>query len=301
MNLNLSSFLRFPLLNRIRHRTLVAGCTLAAFFSFTAATDAAVIAYDSFDSYSTGTLNGDNGGTSWSNAFAVTGGTVNVISGGLSYSSGSININGGTQSVSIQGASNNNALITRQFTSQSGSGDIWFSFLFRANTGAGGDDFLQFWAGANSNVNGSGALLYSSAIFNDRITSGTGVITTGTSTIPATAATTHLLVGRFSTAGAPSATNYDRIELWVNPTSTSAFSGAADVTAERDSAISTGISWFGVRTAFLDASDDYRFDELRFGTTALSVIPEPNICILFGIGLGALVTFRRKCRRASLS
>jgi hypothetical protein len=258
-----------------------------------ASSNAAMIAYDSFDSYAVGPLAAGNGGTGWLNPYSVATGTVNVVSGGLSYTGGSISVNGGTQAVSVQGASNSNNLITRQFAAQTGN-DIWFSFLFRPVTGAGGDDFLQFWIGANSTVNGSGALLYNSGILNDRITSATGVITNGVSSISASAGTTYFLVGRFSTAGAPSATNYDRIELWVNPTSTAAFSGAADVTADRDTGIATGITWLGVRTANLDASDDYRFDELRVGTDALSIVPEPNAGLMLLAGLAALIAIRRR-------
>src|SRR5688572_29961658 len=93
------------------HRPVIIFTAALSFLGSLTDAGAAVIASDDFNSYAIGALAGNNGGTGWSNAYAVAPGTVNISAGGLSYSGGSININGGTQSVAVLGNSNNNSMI----------------------------------------------------------------------------------------------------------------------------------------------------------------------------------------------
>ena len=86
--------------------------------------------------------------------------------------------------------------------------------------------------------------------------------------------------------------NYDRMELWVNPTSQTL--GMADAMVNFDAGLSGGIDLFSNRIVGTETGQIYRFDELRIGTTADSVvpIPEPSTTILLVVG--TVMTLLRK-------
>ncbi len=131
-----------------------------------------------------------------------------------------------------------------------------------------------------------------------RILSTAGDTATGNSTsgsVNAVTGTTVFLLGRFSTDGSPSSVNYDRMELWVNPTSLTL--GTADATVDFNSGLapSTGFGSFGMRVVNLAAGEEMRFDELRIDTALIGVVPEPASAgmLLGGLALASLVRRRR--------
>jgi len=262
---------------------------------------AAVVAYDSFNSYTPGTLQGGSGGTSWATNWAVEAtleSNVNVVNGGLSYSGGAISIDGGSQALAITGDANNGALLTRSFANQTGS-ELWFSFLFRPNGDVQVGDFLQFWLGTNNSVTSSGSIgdvSQTTLFYGAR--AGTSSANNASSPTNQAADTTVFLVGRISTDGPGGATaaNFDRMELWVNPVSFTLGTANAISNADTGFTSTTGIDWFGLRTVDLDTTDVRTIDELRVGTDFISVVPEPGISSLL---MGSLVVWLAFWRRRS--
>ncbi|WAC18729.1 PEP-CTERM sorting domain-containing protein [Luteolibacter sp. SL250] len=261
--------------------------------------DAALVAYDGFAGYADGALAGNNGGTGWSNAWATaSGATVNVAANGLSYNAGSITVGGNSQAVSILNDSNSGSVATRQFATITSS-EVWFSLLVQPN-GADGNDFIQLYVGTNNNFSNSGAVGDLNSNNNNnywgaRIRAGAGDSGTSSSGTALSNGNTTFLVARISTDGTTGAAGtYDKIELWVNPTSTTLGTADAFVDGSLDLATTTGIDWFGIRTVNLDAGDNFIFDEFRVGTTLESVVvPEPGT-ISLTLALAGALAFRRR-------
>lgn len=263
---------------------------------------AALIAYDSFNTYPTGDLSGNNGGEGWTTAWASFTAANDVVAGGLSYSSGGVIIEGGANSMQktgTAGGANADPYLNRSFTSTS-STEVWMSFLLRS-TNLSGTDFLEFYLSDATGENFSGA-----ALINFGATGGDKVGARANPSLAAnsvsaynggiSANTTYFLVLRVSGDGEASATNYDRVELWVNPSSTTL--GASTVSVDLDMGINS-LSYFGLRAANLANSDVFGFDELRIGTTTLDVVvPEPAPASILAVGVLSLSLYRR--RRAGL-
>jgi hypothetical protein len=120
----------------------------------------AVIVGDSFETYPTGALAGQNGGLpssgSWTSPYSAIS-TITVVNGGLSYANGDIDIQGGTQSASI-GSGNSNTALSRSFSPQ--TGNVYFSLLLRPVNGltSDTDDFLQFIIDDNGDQNNAGSI-----------------------------------------------------------------------------------------------------------------------------------------------
>ena len=111
----------------------------------------ATLVYDGFEGYTTGaTLHGANGGTGWTSPYTIGASQQSLVtaaSGGLSYSGGSIVINGGSSSASLKNLANNNDLLVRQFTPIVGASEVWFSLVYKPVANVDGNDFVQFWIG----------------------------------------------------------------------------------------------------------------------------------------------------------
>ncbi|MEM1060555.1 MAG: PEP-CTERM sorting domain-containing protein [Verrucomicrobiota bacterium] len=263
---------------------------------------AQLVAFDSFETYSAGALNGSNGGTGWTAAWTATANAaVQDVSGdSLTYDGGAFSIDGGDRAIAIQGSSN--PLFTRSFTNiaPGDSDEVFFSFLFRENNSTGSNDFMNFFVsndGDRSNSGGMGLTSASSGQFGTRVTASGATNDTDLSTTTPVAAETYFLVGRFSrdgTSGDP--LDFDLMQLWINPTTTDfSLLGTADSQVDFSSLIDGDISFFGARTVnILAGTEEYNIDELRIGTSYLGVlIPEPTSGALF-LGAAALLAFRRR-------
>jgi len=120
------------------------------------------VASDNFDTYATGALAGNNGGTGWGGAWGGTptvAVTPTVVTGGLSYTNGDVVVNGGSQSVQFLHADENaagisNSILSRALAS-SQSDTVYMSMLFRDNVNPDlGNDFIQ-WGFDDSPPGGS--------------------------------------------------------------------------------------------------------------------------------------------------
>ena len=111
------------------------------------AAQAGVVAVEDFESYGTGALaNGSSGGTGWAAGWVVSGSAAPTIeAGGLSYSSGAINIDGGSLRLRQDVSSDQNSALFPALraldTVQTGT--LYMSMLLRPIS-TEGDDFYQF-------------------------------------------------------------------------------------------------------------------------------------------------------------
>jgi hypothetical protein len=257
----------------------------------------AVIASDSFESYSAGSqLDGQNGGTGFTNPYAVTAAkttNVTVINKNLGYNGGSVSVDGGSNAVQVAGIADSNNLITRTIPTQTGS-PVYFGFLYNTNSTA--EAFLQFGLENGSTAephasvgvqgiagNGGGAEGFFARVPNAG--------TTAYSTSGLSANTTYYLVGRVS-KGAGSST-YNVMDLFLNPTSLD----ESTPTLTATNAAGTGVGTFDnfvLRTARTDASSLYDFDNLTIGTTFADVVPAPEPGTLGLLGVCAVGMLRRR-------
>ena len=252
-------------------------------------------AYDGFESYAAGTqvesgANGSagiglSGGAGWGGAYDVNNAIKSLVlvedraASQVVYRNGEIQLDGGVRALRLYNAANGSSVLARPlgavFTTAS---TIYFSFLFRTTNASplSDQDFFQW---------GFDATL---AAGNPRVSIGANTIATTfppsqpfrffarSTTTPANSAfdpatdiaavTTYLLVGKFSGG----AGNFNRVDLFVNP-STLAEPASASATIAVDSGVAS-LSHLLLRTAFLDASDAYVFDELRVGRSFTSVV-----------------------------
>lgn len=263
---------------------------------------AAILAADSFEAYTAGaTLNGNTGGSGFAGAYTIgnsitdpfpnLASRVTVVDKNLSYSSGSVFVDGGSKAVEIAGAANSNALIARSLANPATGGPIYFSFLYQTSSTT--EAFLQFGLhnsltsepNASIGVQGnSGGGLGDEAFF-ARI----GGTNTYGSAIAAD--TTYFVVGKIS---AVSSSNYNRVELFFNPSSD--IEGTPTLTANGTGSLSAFDS-FVVRTARTDAGNFYYFDALTIGNTFADVVPIPEPAtwvVLLSLPVLALVRIRRQ-------
>jgi hypothetical protein len=190
-------------------------------------------------------------------------------------------------------------LATNDFASQ--SGDVWFSFTLLVDSSVNNSRYW-FWVSDTTDINTG----ITGAIADNN--TGSKVLQADVRNITASNSATAtgfeedsvlFLVGRLSKDGPATNLNaYDRMELWVNPTSLTL--GAASATANGTTAYSftEGVANFGLTT--LSTAADLQWDNLRVGTSQADVvnnylvIPEPSAGLLLGLGAMGLVLRRRR-------
>jgi hypothetical protein len=267
---------------------------LAPLFACATLSHATVLLQEDFNSLTTGDLNGQN---SWT---ADAG--LDVVAGGQSYNSGTLSISGGANRVQSATPSSGVAapLATKSFTSQ--SSEVWMSFTMSISTSVNGDRYW-FWLSDTTNINSG----FTAAVGDtNQGTKGLYAETRINTTAIASTQTTItegqviFLVARLSKDGAATDTNaYDRVELWVNPTST--IIGSATTSVDRtDSVFTGGVVSFGLTV--LGTTPTLGWDNLLVGTSQADVlnvyaIPEPSTYAALG-GLAALGFTALRRRRA---
>jgi hypothetical protein len=275
---------------RLLQKTLV---VLAPFVMGATLSHAAILFDQNFDNLTAGGLNGQGSWTAQSD--------VNVTAGGLGYNNGSIVISGGANHIQSNSISPNTAtpLATTSFAAQ--TGDVWFSFTMKAESVTNGSRFW-FWASDNTDINSgftggvSTSQTNNSIIYSETRLNTSATFTTSVNSL--VSGNTYFFVVRLSKDGPSTNANaYDRVELWVNPSSSSL--GAAAI-SERTDTTTTTLSQFGL-TALATATP-LQWDNLLIGTTQADVlglyaIPEPSTyAALGGLSVLGLATLRRRRR-----
>lgn len=248
---------------------------------------AAVIATADFEDNTIGSIVGEGGGSGWtSNWSSAT--TANVVSGGLSYSNGSVASNGGSHAMEIiPGTAVSTPALERSLSTQTVT--LYMSFLWRdsANNDSptASTDFTQVGfdpsaTDGNPNLSflrNSGNLLVRAG--------GAGGADSG---VDANIGTTYMIVLKATRVGGANYTG----ELWVNPSSLT--EGSPDATIG-DTGIGN-IGTFLVRTANHEDGDAFQIDNIRVGTEWSDVVlavPEPSAALLGGLGILTLLRRRR--------
>ncbi|WP_269523000.1 hypothetical protein [Coraliomargarita parva] len=269
---------------------------LLALATMTGTASASLVAYDGFDGYTAGTaLNGGAQGSGWTSDWAeATAGDSTIQTAGLIDPNGLVS--GGSQALLSQptaARSNVDDYLTRTFAAQ--AGDVYISFLLQAGTGIDTSDFYNFQVSNGATGNASDALGVgirntSGNPFFARVGSSNDNATTNSLT-SSTTGETFLVVAKFSKDGS---TEYNRTDLYLNPTSSSE-PLTADASATADITGLSEISLFSVRNYNPESGDTIWIDELRIGTTFASVVPEPSsFALIAGFMSMTWVMLRRR-------
>ena len=287
---------RIPLV-RLLTALLVTGISGA----FSARAD--LIAFDSFEDYSTGNIHGQAGGTGWNGAWAVQNisgggsGSATVSATSITYNHGGTTLGGGN-SLQLLAASNG----TRRdvfSTVNTGGSDFYVSYIFQFS----GTVFTGLQAlDSNPDINNDSiGLVNTNGSVGARVDNGTGSSAAGL----VVQNTTYFMVVQYTgwTEANPA---YSTVNLWINP-NTGAQSGSSISATYTDSTPldghgSTGFLGIYFRT-LIDSSptvESVLIDDMRVGNTWASVtaIPEPGSASLAAAGFAALFTLAGRRRRA---
>ena len=263
-------------------------CVLSSLAILALSVQASLVFEEDFNSMSTGALNSQN-------PFTVNSGnqTYNVQTGGLSYSAGGVNHNGGGQHLNIVGGTNDNTAHAA-FAEQ--TGDVYFSFLFERLSGS----FLWMAVSNDTSFDGSGAIIgrdhtngeYVRIRIRNDFDTGFAANTTsndyGDDFPTFNESPPYLAVGKFSKSDPGG--NYDTLQMVLNPASLTE-------PAIWDQSISANSGIDAVNTLLFRAgsagADQFNVDMIRIGTSYDSVvIPEPGTLMLMGLGV-VLLIYRR--------
>lgn len=261
-------------------------------FALATLSHAAPLLQENFDNLSVGDLGGQNNWTAQSG--------VAVTAGGLSYQSGAITIDGGSHHAQSTQLSPNTGtpLATHAFAAQ--SGEVWFSFTLLVNNSTNTSRYW-FWVSDTTDINtGVTGAVSDNNTNNKNLFAEIRTVSTPTSTVTGTATEdqVYFFVARLSKDGAATNANaYDRLELWVNPDSTS-LTGGFVANAPANAGFTGGIQHFGLTT--LSANATLQWDNLLVGTSQADVldvyaIPEPaTYATLGGVAALGLAALRRR-------
>ncbi len=253
---------------------------------------AALLLQENFNNLTIGDLNGQN---SWSANAAV-----DVVAGGLSYSNGTINISGGSNHSEWTNL-NAQGIGYKTFASQ--SSEVWFSLTINVSATTTNSRFW-FYVSDDEDLSDSGVVgqinTSSNALLGGARIGTNQAVSSGTSL---SIGNTLFIVGRFSqstTGGTATVGDYDKMEMWVNPTSTS-LGVALTAVNSTGTAISSGIDTFALSALTSSGTGaTVLWDNLLVGTTQADVIdvyaiPEPStFATLGGLAALGLATLRRR-------
>jgi len=257
-------------------RFLIAALAVAL---FTATSQAALIAYENFESYTAGAdLIGGNGGTGWDAAWAGIG-----DAGDVTVESGVIPLYGKSMQITDIGATSG---IVSRALDESQTGTVYVGMLFRVGS-LQSDGFVQFAANNGGNKNQGASMGVKEGDFFARVNGSNNTDSAGT--FPA-AGTTYQLVLKIDKIAGTGAPNYNRSQLFIDQ----ATEGTADAVVSQKQSNTPTISAFKVRTFGFESGDEVYVDELRIATTyAEALIPAPA-ALPAGLVLLGIVALRRR-------
>ena len=250
--------------------------------------DADLIASDGFEDSSPGvSLSGQNGGTGFSSAYTARTEAVVTNVSPLIYRAGALSIHGGKQYLQCgpgMNASGSELQFYRTFPEQRGD-NLYVSFLCRIPEGTltGSEDYmaLGLWNSLSSNASAGPEYRW-----NDNKTAHVWGIRVNTqdrrSIVEVEEGITHFLVAHIAKATSGADTKYNRIRLYVDPTTVEE-PETADRETTDDSKVAA-MSYLSLRIArsMAEASDINEVDEIRIGTTWADVtgpvnLPSPTV------------------------
>lgn len=228
-----------------------------------------IIASDNFET-TTGSISDGTSGTGWTGDWSSSPNTQAQSDEVLEYNAGELHIDGGTKSV-IHTTSNGNPQASRSFDEQTGV--VYFSLLMRLPATAT-DEFIGFHFTNSGTGNLDSTPSMELGFYPTYVRAGIYNPAGGrnTSSNPYTPGQTVFVVGRISKEGSSggSADEYDRLELFINPTSLKE-PQLATRTVNFASTL-TPLDTFAVRTANFVSGESVYFDEIRIGTSYASVV-----------------------------
>lgn len=245
--------------------------------------NASIIGVDDFESYSTGGLDGLNGGSGWSGGWTAVDSVLEVAN--------PIDPLEGDRSLLFTGSDNSAASrqLSETFGDDAGEDEFYVSMLFRLDAGTPIDNmFAVLWVdnvpsgshtdapnvGLKMNEGGGGSddlvarlSLQDEMLFVEDIGS------------PPTS--TYMLVARFyKDTGA----EFSNMEFWVNSTDESSPDAVGEY--QGNGTLIESFNYVGFRTANVDNGAEILVDNIILGTTFDDVIPEPvavSLIVMFGI------------------
>jgi len=280
-----------------------AGLLLAVALYSSGPAAAALVAYDTFNSYDAGEITGLNGGTGWAGGWLVFDedredviDTTAITPPAPSMPYADPFPKRAVRAFGNGGPSPNNANgnpIQRELASPFTGNDLYVSFLWRSEQPFGTSEFFVFWADDEAAANmedrhDDDDVAFLGALgdheFFARLVNGSGTNSQGlTSTGSFAANEDHFILGRLTKNGGP---DFDQLSLWVDPASSSP--GSPDVSVSRSTGM-TQITHVGLRTGqYTDPGDAFLFDQLSLGTTIADVVPPEIAADDFDLPAGEL-------------
>jgi hypothetical protein len=296
-----------------RAKTAILVAAFLACLAGSTAAEAGVIAVEDFESYAVSgsteqwavdnptTPPGPTGGSGWSGAWNVDQDTaldsytpplgLFVRSGGMDYTGGTVSVDGGEKRLEFLSRTSgvSQIFITRQLPAQNDT--VYLGFTFRGHNID--DDFLQVGFDDTGAIEDEEVYIASVVFTGGEIRSRAGRATGGQQIKAADYAddTLYQLVLKLWKSSGNTADNYDRVTLWVDPTSTVESGGTT-------AASNTGyaaVDYFNIRRYNIDTGNAFEIDNLRIADTyAEALVPEPATLALLALGAGALAARRRR-------
>lgn len=268
-------------------RYWVAALTCVVSFTFLVVPARATLQFSDSFSYSTGALNGDGppaGSPSGQTAWTTSSGAPQVASPGLSFSG----VRSAGNTTTITGvAGNNGDIATASMTAvPGGSGTEWVGFLISEQSGGSTPNgYAVVVVGSNGPSFG---LIFNQNLYGLDNNTGSQADTRVSTTAPSASTTWMVAELNFSTG-----MEY----LFLNPSTAnppSTASAAANYTMT-SAFQSSGFSAITLAAGFNTAQ--FKFDEVRVGTTFADVVPEPSAASFLAMAFTGLCARRFRTRK----